>query len=207
MAPKIIGITGISCCGKTTIAKRLCEELGSQSIYLTLDDYYKELTPEQYKILYSDDSNINFDAPEAFNYELLTKHLTDLKNGKSVSSPSYDVGKCVITSYNQIDGSKYKYIILDGIMIFSKPEITNLCDVKIWVETSEYVCALRRMIKYTQDIEGYSQNYTYNQCLKFVIPGQEMYVKPQKSTCEFFVNGDHMEKNVEIIKAYVLSLK
>jgi uridine kinase len=173
MIKKLIGITGISCCGKTTFAKNLCEKLGPESIYLTLDDYYKELTKEQYKILYSDDSNINFDEPQAFDFKLLYKDIRDLKSGKNIKSPIYDIGKCIISGHNEIVASKYKYIILDGIMLFCDPDLADLCDMKIWVETSEYVCALRRMIKYTQEIEGYSANYTYNQCLKFVIPGQE----------------------------------
>ena len=68
--------------------------------------------------------------------------------------------------------------------------------MKIWVECKEYVCALRRFIKFTQNIQGYSPDYVYNQCVKFVIPGQEKYIKPVKHLCDLTLNGESDDQKI-----------
>ena len=173
----IIGITGLSCSGKTTVSEKLKHFLGeNECLLMSMDDYYKELTPEQYKVLYDDQAEINFDQPDAINFELLVNHLNDIKTDKPVDLPKFDLGSCVVTSHLHVEPFKYKYIILEGVFIFSDEKLKKLIDLKIWVEASEYVCALRRFIKYTRDIEGYTPDFVYNQCIKHVIPGKNISV-------------------------------
>jgi uridine kinase len=143
----------------------------NKKIYLTKDDYYKELTEEQSKMLYNDAALINFDEPNAINFELLISHLNDLLNKKVTVIPKFDLGSCVVTKMLTVDPSKYKYIILEGVFILCNEALLRLCNLKIWTECSEYVCALRRFMKYTRDIHGYTPDFVYNQCVKFVIPG------------------------------------
>ena len=73
--------------------------------------------------------------------------------------------------------NKYKYLIVEGVFVFSDDILNKLFNLKIWVETSEYVCALRRMIKYSKDIQGYSMEFVVNQCVKYVIPGEMIIQK------------------------------
>lgn len=167
----VIGITGLSCCGKTTLSENLCDLLGKRCLFLSMDDYYKELTEEQSKQLYDDAALINFDEPNAINFELLILHLTTILNGEKITVPKFDLGSCVVTKYVDIDSTDYDFVVIEGVFIFCDEKLSSLCNLKIWVETSEYVCALRRFIKYTRDIEGYSPDYIYAQCIKFVIPG------------------------------------
>ena len=200
----IIGITGLSCSGKTTLSLNLQKCLGDECLLISMDDYYKELTDEQYKVLHDDEAVINFDTPEQLNLELLKSNLNDIKNNNPIDIPKFDLSTCVITSWLHIPANKYKYIILEGVFIFSDPDIASLCNLKIWIETSDYVCALRRFIKFTCSIKGYSHDYVYNQCLKFVIPGQETYIKPLKKYCDFFINGEKNDINyVDMIVKYI----
>ena len=200
----IIGITGLSCSGKTTLSLNLQKCLGDECLLISMDDYYKELTDEQYKVLHDDEAVINFDTPEQLNLELLKSNLNDIKNNNAIEIPKFDLSSCVITSWLHIPANKYKYIILEGVFIFSDPDIANLCNLKIWIETSDYVCALRRFIKFTCSIKGYSHDYVYNQCLKFVIPGQEKHIKPLKKYCDFFINGEKNDINyVDMIVKYI----
>lgn len=200
----IIGITGLSCSGKTTLSEKLEKQLGPECLRLSMDDYYKELTPEQYQVLHNDDAVINFDTPESIDFNLLRSNLDDIKNNNPTEIPRFDIGSCKITSRSPIAANTYKYIILEGVFIFSDPAIANLCNLKIWIETSEYICALRRFIKFTCDIKGYSHDYVYNQCVKFVIPGQERFIKPLKSCCDFFINGEKNDINyVDMIVKYI----
>lgn len=170
-----------------------------------MDNYYKELSSDQYKVLHNDEAAINFDTPEAIDYELLKQNLRDLKNNMAETQmPIFDLGSCLITGWKKVPVNKYKYIIIEGLLIFSDPEVSDLCNLKIWIETSDYICALRRFIKFTCIIKGYSHEYVYNQCVKFVIPGQDKFVKPVRKMCDFFINGEKNDANhVEIIVKYV----
>jgi uridine kinase len=170
----IVGITGISCSGKTTLSEQLLAHLGKENcLLLSMDDYYKELTAEQTAVLYDDTAPINFDTPDAIDLDLLTAHLQAIFNGaEEVRVPRYDLGSCVVTSYTTVRPGQYKYIILEGVFLFCSERLRKLIDLSVWTEASEYVCALRRFIKYSRDIKGYSHDYIYNQCVKFVIPGE-----------------------------------
>jgi len=167
----VIGITGLSCSGKTTLAQSLQAQLGDTCLSLSMDDYYKELTPEQYKILYDDSAAINFDEPEAIDFDKFASHLTDIINNKPVTIPKYDLGSCVVTEYIKVEANRYKFILIEGVFIFNDVRLREMCQLKVWVETSEYICALRRFMKYTKDIQGYTPEFVYAQCIKHVIPG------------------------------------
>jgi len=202
----IIGVTGLSCSGKTTLSEKLYKRLGEENcLLISMDNYYKELTSEQYKVLHNDEAAINFDTPDAIDFELLKRNLRDIKNNsQEVKLPIFDLASCVITGWKNVPANKYKYVIVEGLLIFSDQEVINLCDLKVYIETSDYICALRRFIKFTDIIKGYSHQYIYNQCIKFVIPGQDKYVKPIKNVCDFFINGEKNDVNhVEIIVKYV----
>ena len=204
----IIGIIGISCSGKSTFSKMLMEKLGVENcLIISMDDYYNELTKEQYEVLYNDDSNLNFDTPDAVNLDKMYETVVSIKNGVDIKIPQYDIGRCVISRHLDIPGNKYKYLIIEGVMVFCNDKIKNICNLKIWIETSEYICALRRFMKYTEDIKGYTAKYIYNQSVKFVIPGQEKYIKPYKSECDIFINGDKFQVNLEMVLNYILNKK
>jgi uridine kinase len=169
----VIGITGLSCSGKTTLSEWLQETLDKEKcLILSMDDYYKELTEEQQQILYDDQAAINFDTPDAIDIDLLCKHLELIRTNQPVRIPKFDLGSCVVTNYLEVEPNKYKYLIVEGIFIYTNEKLFGHFDMNIWVETSEYLCALRRFIKYTRDIQGYSPDFIYNQCAKFVIPGK-----------------------------------
>jgi uridine kinase len=191
----IVGITGFSCSGKTTLSDSLQEVLGKEDcLLISMDDYYKELTEEQAKILYNESAEINFDCPDAIDFDLLISHLECIFNQREVDLPRYDLGSCVVTSYTKVRPNQFKYVIIEGVFLFCSERLGKLIDLKIWTEASEYVCALRRFIKYSRDIKGYSYDYIYNQCIKFVIPGRFSFRsflsnKPKKKFSELLFNS------------------
>jgi uridine kinase len=169
-----IGITGLSCSGKTQLSSNLKNHLGKdECLVISLDDYYRELSEEEYKILYKDSAEINFDTPDMIDFNKLISHLELIKSNQPCLLPKFDLGSCVLDPSKSfsVEPNKYKYVIVEGVFVFSNDVLNRLLDLKIWVETSEYICALRRFIKYTRDIQGYSPEFVYNQCVKFVIPG------------------------------------
>ena len=101
------------------------------------DDYYKELSEVQSKILHNDEALINFDEPNAINFELLISHLSDLLSNKVTVMPKFDLGSCVVTQMLTVNPAKYKYIILEGVFIFCNETLLKLCNLKIWTDCSE----------------------------------------------------------------------
>lgn len=191
----IIGVTGKSCSGKTTLSRKIQSQLGSdQCLLISMDDFYKELTPDQQLLMRTDDSLVNFDTPESIDFELLKNTITSLKStnepDKLVKIPKFDLEKCVISSWTSIPCGKYKYIIVEGLFLLCDEELAKCFDLKIWVDTRDYVCALRRFMKFSLLLKGYTHEYIYNQCIRFVIPAQERFINPTKTLCDFFVNGE-----------------
>jgi uridine kinase len=175
----VIGIVGISCAGKTFVSRRLQEALGGadKCLLISMDDYYKELTEEQQKVLYEDQAEINFDEPNAINFEFMTQQLNDIIYAhKTVQVPKFDPGSCIVTGHVKVEPGKHKFCIIEGVFIFCNEEISRMCDLKIWVEAREYVCALRRFIKYSEEMKGYSPIFVYNQCIRHVLPGSEAFL-------------------------------
>ena len=203
----IIGITGLSCSGKTTLSKRLRDELGggAKCLLLAMDDYYKELHADQYNVLHDDTAAINFDTPDSIDFDLLKSNLAAIKKSRVATEadrdtvvtrlPKFDLATCLITEWIDVTAGSYDYVIIEGLFILDDADVASMCDLKIWIETSEYVCALRRFLKFTCEIKGYSPMYVYNQALKYVIPGQEKYIKPKKKVCDLFINGEKDDFN------------
>lgn len=168
----VIGIIGISCSGKSTLSEKLQDLLGKdQCLLLSMDDYFKELTEEQSKVLYNEEAEINFDCPEAVDFDQLVDHMSSIQSGKEISVPRYDLGSCVVTKHEHVPAGKYKYLIVEGVFLMCDERVKRMLNLSIWIEACDYVCALRRFIKYSRDIQGYSFEFIYNQCVKFVIPG------------------------------------
>ncbi|VDO14276.1 unnamed protein product [Rodentolepis nana] len=141
----IIGISGGSGCGKTTLAKNIVKQLGQKSIIiLSMDSYYKELSDEDKALAH--EGRFNFDHPSAIDSQLLFKHFSMLKEGKTIEVPIYDfvthsrTGKTV-----KVDG--VRVIIFEGIMTYCYQELLELMDVKIFVETDAEVRLSRRLLR------------------------------------------------------------
>ena len=127
----IIGIAGGSGSGKTTVVKELVERLpkGSVSV-ISQDAYYydnSDKTPEEKK-------HINFDHPDAIEWNLLVKHLDMLRKGDSIPMPIYTYSTCT-RSKEIIYVHPTEVIIVEGILVFTNEELRKRMDVKVFVDT------------------------------------------------------------------------
>lgn len=211
----IIGVTGKSCSGKSTLSKKLQSHLGiDECLLISMNDFYEELTPEQQqtrKMRKNNEFVINFDSPEDINFELLKKTLLALKKSSSLSDqsdviqiPKYDQEKCEISSWLNVPAWKFKYVIVEGLFLLNDPELAKCFDFKIWIETRDYVCALRRFMKYCLLLKDKTHEYIYDQCIRHVIPIQEKFIKPTKNYCDIFANGEVDEtSSVQMIVNYI----
>ena len=136
-----IGVAGGSGSGKTTIAHNLVKAFKAEdAILVEQDAYYKELAG----LSIEDKAKVNFDHPNSIEFELLKEHLLNLKEGKSIQRPIYDF-KTHSRKEETIAIHPSKIVIVEGILLFAIPEIRELFDVKIFVDTDADEMLLRRI--------------------------------------------------------------
>jgi len=180
----IIGIAGGTASGKTTIAKKVFNETSKQGTVsmIKIDDYYKILD----HLTYEERANVNYDHPDAYDIELLTKHLNDLKNGLSIEKPVYD-----FVNHNRSKEIVEKIeptniIILEGILTLAIKELRDICDIKLYVDTPDDIRFIRRLIRDTQD-RGRTLESTVEQYLTTVRPMHLTFVERSKSFADLII--------------------
>ena len=139
MKVSLIGITGGSGSGKSTVVRKITEAY-SDSICIAQDNYYKSAT-------FVNNDNItsyNFDRPEALDLDLMYENLVDLKNGKSVDIPQYDFVHHARKKETMHIEPK-RVIIVDGLMVLYDERIRNLLDLKLYVDTPADIRFVRRL--------------------------------------------------------------
>ncbi|CAF0732862.1 unnamed protein product [Brachionus calyciflorus] len=180
----IVGLCGGSASGKTTVAKRIVEELNVPWIsLLSMDSFYKVLTKDELEK--ANRGEYDFDHPDAYDFELLIHTLKDLKNGKQVHIPIYN-----FTTSSRETRTKTVYganvIIFEGIMAFCNRELLDLMDIKIFVDTDADIRLARRL---KRDISERGRNIdsVIAQYNKYVKPSFEYYIAPTMAYADIIV--------------------
>ena len=178
----VIGIAGGSGSGKTTLANRLVEKFGEDEVtILRHDNYYKAHDD----IPFEERENLNYDHPDAFDTDLLCEHLRLLKEGHSISVPTYDY--CLHTRAREcIVVHPAPAIVVEGILIFSEPKLCDLMDLKVFVDTDADVRVLRR-IKRDVVKRGRALESVMTQYLSTVKPMHEQFVEPSKRRADLII--------------------
>lgn len=197
MKPYIIGIAGGSGSGKSTFAGRLKEAFPDQISLISCDNYYlphDELPLEQR-------AHLNYDAPEALEFDLMVRHLEELKNGKPALCPVYDFTRH--TRSDKVTEIEPRPIILiDGILIFHDTALRECMDLKIYVETDADERILRRAKRDMQE-RGRDLDSVIDQYLTTVKPMHNTYVNPTKVFADIILNGGKNEQAFTLVKTQI----
>lgn len=194
MKPVIIGIAGGTGSGKSTFTNRLKKAFGDSISVLYHDNYYKahdELPFEERKLL-------NYDHPDAFDSDLLVHDIMELKEGRSIISPTYDY-----TIHNRAKETVLveprKVILIEGILTLYDPRLRDLMDIKIFVDADADERILRRVIRDTKE-RGRDIENIVDQYLTTVKPMHYLYVEPTKRLADIVVNSGKNPIAFRIIK-------
>ncbi len=199
MKPFIIGIAGGSGSGKSTVARNVAQALHTESVaFIDMDAYYLNYAhlplPER--------RTINWDHPDAFDWELLVAQLTRLATGEAIDKPIYD-----FVSHTRSDRTKVvppaRVVVIDGILLFSDPRVRDLCDVKVFVDADADIRLIRR-IRRDLSKRGRPLEEILDQYLTTVQPMHLQFVEPTKRYADVIVpRGGHNAVATEMIVAKI----
>ncbi|RMD93343.1 MAG: uridine kinase [Calditrichaeota bacterium] len=198
----LIGIAGGSGSGKTLVAKNIFSELGSDKVViLCQDSYYKDLShlppDERHKQ--------NFDHPDAIDSELLIEHVKALLRGETIQQPIYDFVTHTRKKETVTIGP-HTIVVLEGILILYNPELRDLMDIKIYVETDPDVRVLRRL---KRDIleRGRTLESVIKQYEESVRPMHLQFVEPSKRYADIIIpEGGYNRVAIDLIKTKIEAL-
>ena len=183
----VIGICGGSGSGKSTLARKIKEEFGSRASIVSMDSFYKY----QPNTTYEERTKTNYDHPDAFDTDIMIKCVKELKSGKDTKIPVYDFTIHNRSSQPWETVKATPVIILDGILLFAFPQLVELMDIKVFVDTDADVRILRRVHR---DVikRGRSVESVIDQYLNTVKPMHEAYVEPYKKLADVIIpEGAH----------------
>jgi len=194
---RVIGISGGSGSGKTTIVQKIKEHV-SDFVFIPQDNYYK--TAE-----YVSNENItdfNFDHPAAFDTDLLVEQLTALKSGEAIDMPQYDfVHNRREESTTRVKPTKL--ILFEGILIFFDKRLRNLIDLKLYVDTPDDIRFIRRLQRDVTE-RGRTMESVVKQYLEVVRPGHYEFVEPTKVQADLIVpEGGSNQKALEVLGSFM----
>lgn len=193
MKPVIIGIAGGTGSGKSTFTNRIHAAFPDEVTILYHDNYYKA----QHNIPFEERSQKNYDHPDAFETDLLVKHLKDLKEWQSIECPIYDYS-IHNRSDKTITVNPHSVILLEGILVLHDPELREQMDIKVFVNADADERILRRIVRDVKergrDIEGIMRQY-----LTTVKPMHYAYVEPTRELADIVINSGMNDVAFDVI--------
>ena len=194
----IIGIAGGTGSGKTTLTRKLKERFGQDVSVISHDNYYKRHD----ELPYEERCKLNYDHPDSFDTELMVQHLQALRRGEAVEVPVYNYA-----IHNRSDQTitvrPAPVIIVEGILIFASPELCELMDLKVFVDTDADVRILRRIVRDVK-ARGRTLDSVVTQYLTTVKPMHEQFVEPSKRKADLIVpEGGRNEVALDMLIKWV----
>ncbi|HBK4956750.1 uridine kinase [Enterococcus faecium] len=199
--PIIIGVTGGSGSGKTSVRRAIFNNFPDHSIMmLEQDSYYKD----QSHLSFEERLNTNYDHPFAFDNDLLIQHVGDLLNYKAIEKPVYDYVAHTRSQATIIQEPK-EVIILEGILILEDERLRDLMDIKVYVDTDDDIRIIRR-IKRDMEERGRTLDSVIEQYLTVVKPMYHQFIEPTKRYADIIVpEGGENHVAIDLITTKVAS--
>ncbi|MCQ2319502.1 MAG: uridine kinase [Bacteroidales bacterium] len=194
----LIGIAGGSGSGKTTVVNKLIEALPEDSVsVISQDAYYWDngSLPQAAKL------EINFDHPDAIEWDLLVKHIDMLKNGETIQMPIYTYVTCA-RSKETIAVKPAEVVIVEGILIFTCPKLVKRLDIKMFVDT-DGDDRLMRIIRRDIMERGRSVNDVLRHYETFVKPMHQQFIEPTKRLADIILPGGFNKVAIDLMASRI----
>ncbi len=198
MTSFIIGVAGGSGSGKSTVTEHIVNAIGKDKVAVIMQDYYyKDLS----HLSLADRKKINFDHPDAFDWELLSQHVHNLYNGIPIEMPTYDFTEytrkkeCISVVPSQI-------VVFEGIFALMDKELRKLMSLKIYVDTAPDIRFIRRL---QRDIieRGRTVESVIRQYLDYVRPMHQQFIEQTKRYSHIIIPHGANKAALEMIIARI----
>lgn len=180
--PIVVGIAGGTGSGKTTVARAVAGAFLDRAVMIEQDCFYRDRSDT---IPFKDRKDLNFDHPDSIDDGLMLETLKKLKSGDQGRIPQYD-----FTTHTRkkemVKVGPADVIVVEGILLFHYPELRNLFDIKVFVQTDADIRLMRR-IKRDLEERGRTLGAVFSQYLRNVKPMHEMYVEPSKHFADIII--------------------
>lgn len=196
----IIGIAGGTGSGKTTVVRRIVESLPAGEIVLIpQDSYYNDTT----ELSMEERRRINFDHPDAFDWDLLIRHVKALREGKSIEQPTYSYIECNRQSQT-IHVEPRPVILIEGILALCHPELRELMDLKIFVDADPDE-RLIRIIRRDIVERGRTEKMVMDRYIDVLKPMHIEFIEPTKRYADIIIpQGGANEKAITMMRTHIL---
>lgn len=191
----IIGISGGTGSGKTTVANRILESVStSEVVFIQQDSYYRNVTdlPLDFRGV------ANFDHPDALDNELLVNHVRRLKAGEPIELPLYDFKTNSRLNETRTVAPK-PIVIVEGILIFAEPRLLEQMDIKVFVDTPDDIRFIRRLRRDLAE-RGRTLESVIEQYIGTVRPMHMQFVEPSKRHADVIIpEGGHNLVSIDLL--------
>lgn len=198
--PLIIGVAGGSGSGKSTVARHMVENLGSENVtYVEHDSYYKDQSHNPMELR----AQVNYDHPDSLDNDLLFEHLQMLASGQAVELPLYDFKTYVRLPETRLAAPR-QVILVEGILIFTDVRIRNMMNLKIFVDTDADIRFIRRLRRDVA-VRGRTMESVIDQYLNTVRLMHLEFVEPTKRFADLIIPEGGYEVPELLQKVYRLA--
>lgn len=202
MTPIVIGVAGGSGSGKSTVVRRIVDNLGDDHVsVLEHDRYYRDRND----LRLEERAALNYDHPDSLETDLLVRHVLALKGGEAVEAPVYDFARHARTAVTHRVTAR-RALIVEGILIFADPPLRALMDIKVFVDTDDDTRVIRRLQRDVAE-RGRTMESVIEQYLGTVKPMHLEFVEPSKRYADIIVPvGGHNAVAVDLLLSLIRSV-
>jgi len=200
--PIIIGVTGGSGGGKTSVSRAILANFPNEKIaMIEHDSYYKDQT----HLTFEERVKTNYDHPLAFDTDLFVADLNRLLAGEAIDKPVYDFANHTRSS-EVIHQESKDVIIVEGILILEDPRLRDLMDIKVYVDTDDDIRLARRILRDIKE-RGRSVESVINQYVDVVKPMHHQFIEPTKRYADIIVpEGGYNQVAIDLLATKIHSI-
>lgn len=195
----IIGIAGGTGSGKTTVVNQIIKQLPTDEVCVISQDSYYNQTDN---LSYEERTKINFDHPRAIDFDLLVKHLKELKLGKTIEQPVYSFVTHNRTTDTILTHPR-KVVIVEGILIFNNESLRDLFDIKIFVHADTDERLVRRVRRDITE-RGRDIDEVLNRYQDTLKPMHLQFIEPTKNFADIIIpNNKRNTVAIDVVRTVI----
>ena len=202
MTPYVIGIAGGSASGKTSLIKDLKNEFEiGQVAIVSQDNYYFS---REYQVK-DDKGEINFDLPTSIDRENFSSDVNRLLRGETVIKREYTYNNPKAKP-KMVSIKPSKILVIEGLFVFHFREISELMDLKIYIDAREEVKLKRRIMRDALE-RGYPESDVRYRWLNHVMPSYHRYLRPHRDHCDIIItNNNSYQKGLDVLTHHLKAM-